>query len=947
MLRSFFRPLLAGAALGFVAFTCPATPPGLVAAQPTFAHEQSDLPADPRVRFGSLPNGVRYALMANSEPQGRASLRLLVEAGSLHETEEQRGLAHYLEHLAFNGTTHYPPGALIPFFQRMGMSFGGDTNASTGFDRTLYLLELADTSEATLTEGLRIFSDYAEGMLLLPEEIDRERGVILAEKRARDTVSFRTFEAQLGFFFDGTLMPLRLPIGLTEVIETSHRDLFLDYYDTWYRPERTSIIAVGDFELDALEQQIREAFVGLTARAPARPEPDRGTPPAAEGVRAHYHHEPESPNTSVVITTLLPYTPPTDTAANRLAFLPRNLAHAMITRRFAELAKAENAPFISAAATASEPYDIALRTTVSLTTRADQWAEALAAGEQELRRALEHGFAPEELAEVKAATLNSLDQAVRSAPTRRSSSLAEGIAASILNRRVFTSPETQRDLFRPALEAVTVDDCLAALREAWQPAHRHVFVGGNASLTGDAVATIVRSYQESQAVAVTAPPAAAAAAWAYADFGAPGKVVSRETVPDLEIVLVEFANGVRLNLKRTDFESNVIRVSARVGHGRLTEPADQPGLASLAGGTFIAGGLGQHSTDDLRRLFAGRNVGIGFSVDTDALVLGGSTTPDDLNLQLELLAARLTDPGYRPEALRLAHRSLEQMYLGFNHTANGPLAMEVAPLLASGDHRFGTPPRDVMFARTLDEVRAWLTPQLTAGPLEVAIVGDLDVEATIAAVARTLGALPARSRDAAPDGLRQVRFPAEPFARDFTIDSQLPKGLGVFYWPTTDGMNVHTARRLGLLSRVMTERLRLSLREELGLVYSASVRSNSSDTFPGYGYFNSSIDLDPGTVPQIIAAIEDLTSGLHTEGVTDDELERSKLPALTSIRDSGRTNGYWLGNVLARAQSQPEVLDWARTRESDTAAITVAELNELVQRYLHPDRISRAVILPR
>lgn len=941
MPRSFFRPLIACVAFALLAAVAPAP------AQPTFAHEGSDLAPDPRVRFGSLPNGVRYAILVNPEPQGRASLRLLVEAGSFHETEAQRGLAHYLEHLAFCGSTHYPPGSLIPFFQRMGMSFGGDTNASTGFDRTLYLLELADTQDATLTEGMRIFADYAFGLLLLPTEIDRERGVIVSEKRARDTVGFRTLEAQLDFFYADSLIPRRLPIGLSEVIETAQRDLFADYYDAWYRPERTSIIAVGDFDPDLVEQQIRQTFANFTARAPVRPEPDRGQVPAAEGLRVLYHHEPESPNTTVVLTTLTPYTPPADSFTRRLADLPRNLAHAMITRRLAELAKLENAPFTSASVTASEPYDIARRTTVTLMTEGPQWAEALAVGEQELRRALEHGFSAAELAEVKASTLNFLDQAVRTAPTQRSRDLAESLSTSILNRRVFTDAASQRDLFRPAVEAVSVEDCLAALRAAWAPTHRHLFVGGNAALPGDALAAITQAYTAAQAVAVTAPAVAELRPWAYTDFGPPGEVMHREVVADLDVVLITFANGVRLNLKRTDFEAGLIRVSARVGHGRLVEPADLPGIASLAGGTFTAGGLGAHSTDDLRRLFAGRNVGIGFSVDTDAFVLGGSTTPADLDLQLELLAARLTDPGYRPEALRLAHRSMEQMYIGFNHTSNGPLSLEIAPMLAGGDHRFGTPPRDQMFARTLDEVRAWLTPQLTQGTLEVALIGDFDLATVIAAAARTLGALPPRQPTTVPEALRQVRFPPETFAREYRIDSQLPKGLGLFCWPTTDGIEVETARRLGLLGRIMADRIRATIREERGLVYSAGVRSFASDTFPGFGYFSSSIDLDPDKVPAVVEAVQEITAKLHAEGVSADELERARLPVLTSIRDSARTNAYWLDSVLARAQSDPRVLDWARTRESFTAAISADELNELVQRFVHPDRVSRAIILPQ
>ena len=183
-----------------------------------FPHETSDLRPDPAARFGALPNGLTYVVYPNHEPKARASLRLLVRAGALNEKDDQRGLAHFLEHMAFNGSTHYAPGTLVEFFQRMGMSFGGDTNASTGFDRTVYLLELPDVKDGTVAEGLQVFADYAGGLLLEPKEIEKERGIILSEKRTRDSVGFRTFVAQFEFLLGGTLLPQRIPIGTAAVI---------------------------------------------------------------------------------------------------------------------------------------------------------------------------------------------------------------------------------------------------------------------------------------------------------------------------------------------------------------------------------------------------------------------------------------------------------------------------------------------------------------------------------------------------------------------------------------------------------------------------------------------------------------------------------------------------------------------------------------------------------
>ena len=352
-----------------------------------FPQTASDLKPDPAATFGTLPNGLRYVIRANREPKTRASLRLLVEAGALHEHDDQQGLAHFLEHMAFNGSTHYAPGTLVKFFQRLGMDFGGDTNASTSFDRTLYLLELPDTKDETLAEGLRVFGDYAGGLLLTAAEIERERGVILSEKRSRDSVGYRTSLATRRFLLAGTRFIERDIIGTDDVLKQAQRDRFTAFYDGWYRPERMAVVIVGDIDPAAVERQIKATFAGLKPRAPAPAEPDLGQLPARTGVKAFYHYEVEAPSTRVGLSTIVPYRREPDTAANRLQHLPRALAHAIISRRLSILAKKENAPFTVGSAGAGEAENFYRQTSVSLNCKAEQWDAALAVGEQELRRA--------------------------------------------------------------------------------------------------------------------------------------------------------------------------------------------------------------------------------------------------------------------------------------------------------------------------------------------------------------------------------------------------------------------------------------------------------------------------------------------------------------------------------------------------------------------------------
>jgi zinc protease len=705
---------------------------------------------------------------------------------------------------------------------------------------------------------------------------------------------------------------------------------------------------VGDIEVDAVIKQLTEALSPIKPHAPARPAPELGQVHDFQGVNAFHHYEAEAPDTNVTIMTITPYTKEPDTAATRLKHLPRNIAHRIITRRLSILAKKEGAPFKNGGAGAGESYNYYRQSLMTLNCRADQWEAALGVGEQELRRALEHGFQKPELQEVVANFQNSLRQAVKTAPTRRSDAIADEIVDTLLERDVWTTPEDDLALYGPALEKITVEDCLAALREAWKPDHRIVMVTGNARIDGgeSAVAAIQASYERSHAIAVAPPEAMTEAKWAYTDFGPPGKVAKREHVADLDVTLLEFENGVRLNLKKTDFEANRIRMSVRLGNGQLTEPRDKPGLSSYLGWTYTEGGLGRHSVDDLRQILAGKTVGAGFGAGADAFVINGATNREDLLLQLQLIAARITDPGFRPEAARQARKSLEEMYLSFAHTASGPFTLEVARLIVSGDSRFGLPPKEEMLKRNMDEVKAWVTPELERGALEIAIVGDIDIDATIAAVGRTLGALPKRDPKPELAEARKIKFPAEPFVREYKIDTEIPKGIVALYWPTTDAREVQRGRRLNMLAEVFSDRLRIKVREELGDAYSPGVGSSASDIFPGYGYIQSSVTVDPPRAKQVADIIAEIAAEIAEKGVTDDQLDRAKKPVLTSLRESARTNQYWLSAVLARAQERPEVLDWSRSRYADNEGITTAELNALAKTYLPSSRASRVTVVP-
>ncbi len=848
--------------------------------------------------------------------------------------------------MAFNGTENFAADTLVEWFQRNGMSFGGDSNASTGFETTTYMLELPRADAKTLGEGLRVLRDFADRMLLSEDEIEKERGIIFSEKRARDSVEFRAMLAEFAFILPDTLPPGRFPIGVEETLNAANAERLRAFYERWYQPQNIILTIVGGIDLDVTKNLIHEAFDsmkpgdGLPARA------DRGSAQPAREPVAGIHREAEASAVSVSIQTVSPFEKQPDSIATRMRDLPLDAANAILSRRLAELARKEGAPFTYGAAGATEVFDFARVASIELTGPPERWRESLAVAEQELRRALTHGFSPVELTEITANIINGLEEAARSAPTRHSAGLASGLAGSIFDERVFNTPETNLAITRPAVEQLTTEACIQALRAAWASSAPRLFVSGRVPdevTEADILAGFETSFQEP----VAAPGALETAAFAYTDFGPPGEVVKRELVEDLDLVLVEFANGVRLNLKRTDFRANSIGLRARVGAGRLQLPLDEPELAVIAGALLTEGGLGKHSKEDLRRILAGRTVGVGFGIADDAFVFNGGTSPKDLELEMQLLCAHLTDPGWRGDALAVIRRGITQSYERMIHLPGGIAQMKIPPLLASGDPRFGTPPLEKLLGVSAERARETITPILATAPIEVAIIGDIDIERAIEIAAATIGALPAREPPRDFKEAREVRYPGEAPADAFPVETEILKSLVLIYWPTDDARDIPRTRRLALLASVFDDRLRKVVREELGAAYSPNASSAPSDTYPGYGLFSVSVEVDPHQAATVQETILRLADDLRAHGVTADELERALEPVLTSIKESARQNGYWLSAVLDKAQSRPEFLDAARTREADFRSITKADLDALAATYLNNARAARFIVHPQ
>ncbi|MDO1558298.1 insulinase family protein [Brevundimonas sp. 2R-24] len=913
--------------------------------QNVLPHERSDLAPDPAVRFGRLPNGMRYAIMHNETPPNQGVLRLRVDAGSLMERDDQRGLAHFMEHMVFNGTTGIPEGQLLPILERLGLQFGADTNAVTGFESTTYQLDLPRTNDETVDTSLRVMREMMGEALLDADAIDRERGIILSEERTRATPGLRGLIALIDFVVPGQLVTQRLPIGTTESLRTADRQKFVDFYRGYYRPERATLIAVGDFDVDAMEAKIRSTFSSWEAVGPAGPEPDLGALQPRQ-IEARIFSEPgASSNVQIFWSRPLDWSP--DTAAKRSQDLVTQLGFAVLNRRLGALARGAEPPFIGAGAGEQDLFESAELTSLSATIQPGQWASALAALDEEQRRIVQYGVRADELAREVSEFHEALRAAAARAGTRPSTALANGLVGSLEEQQVFTAPQADLELFESVAATVTPEAVNAALAAAFTGNGPLVFLNSPQPVEGGEAA-VLEAYQEARERPVAAGEAQAAVDWAYTDFGQPGQVAERTELDGVGATAIRFANGVRLTVKPTDFTDNQVLVALRLGQGYQGLPTDRVPPTWAAPFVLGEGGLGRMTQDQVEQALTGKLYGLQFAQTDDAYRLSGSTRPEDLLTQMQVMAAYVTDPGWRPEPLARSQSLLTQQLDQLRATPAGVFALEAGHLLRGGDQRWALPNAEQIAATQMSDIRGALEPQMSNGPVEITIVGDVTVEDAIAAVASTFGALPARGQlPAIPAGADQVSFPqgaAQPVT--FTHGGRADQALGFVAWPTTDyGSDTRESRAIQVLGDVMRLRLIEELREGQAVTYSPNVGTTASWEFPGYGYVSASIQVPPERLEGFFGDVDRIAASLVETPITADELERARRPRIENLLRQRNQNGYWVGQ-LDDVQSDPRTLPSILNAQAELEALTPADIQAVAQRYLRADRAWRAQAVP-
>ncbi|MFC0204788.1 M16 family metallopeptidase [Novosphingobium soli] len=910
----------------------------------TWAFEHSDIPVDPSFRFGRLDNGMRYVIRRNATPAGTAIVRMDVEAGSLDESDAEQGYAHFVEHMAFNGSRRVPEGQMIPLLEREGLAFGADTNASTGFDRTLYKLDLPRNDPALLDTALMLMRETASELAISQAAVDRERGVVLAEMRDRNSWALRNAIDSALFFYPQARYARRFPIGTAQTLAAADAATLRAFYEREYVPGHTTLVIVGDFDVAAVEAGIIRHFNDWRARA-AEPQPDAGPIRAKDRDRTAIHLDPAL-SERVTVQANGAWRDERDSVAQRRETLLRSIGYDIVNRRLQRLARTAEPPFRGAGFGTGDVFEAGRSTRLIVDTVDGKWEAGLEAAGREYRRALAYGFSDAEVAEQVAQVRTGIVNAAAAADTRSNAVLAQLALSLVDDDMVPSTPKSALERFEGFAPHITPAAIRAALRRQALPLDRPLIrFQGRRSPTGGEAALRAAWLRVMRAKIDPEAPVAATD-FAYTEFGAPGAIIADSRRPDLSIRQVRFVNGVMLNLKKTDLEKDRIRVSLAIDGGDMLNTRANPHATQLTP-NLDDGGLGRHSRDELDTILAGRTVGLGLSRGEASFDSRVATTPRDLEIQLQLLAALVTDPGYRPEGEVRYRQAINNYFAQLGATPGSALEAHLGEILSDGDPRFSLGQVEEYRHLSYAQLKQDIGDRLAHGALEIGIVGDIDEDAAIALVARTFGALPAREpafRSYADQPPR--RFTANRSPRVVRHTGPSDQALLRVTWPTRDDSDPVEALQLELLERVMRVELTDQLREALGKAYSPSASSSLSRAWKGYGVFAVNASVDVAEVPATRAAIDQVVRELRAAPVSEDILRRARQPLVEGLQNALKGNGGWMA-LVARAQSQPDRIDRFQESARRLAAITPANIQAVARRYLAPDAGVEVLVLPK
>ncbi len=850
------------------------------------------LPKDPAVRMGVLDNGLTYMIRQNNKPENRAGVRLAVRAGSILEDDDQRGLAHFVEHMAFNGTENFEGNAVVSYLEDIGMRFGAHLNAFTSFDQTVYMLRMPIEDDA-LAKGMLILHDWAGGILFEEKAIDDERGVVIEEMRARDNGDARVGVAHFERLNAGNKYAVRRPIGTKEVLVEAPHDRFRRFYRDWYRPDLMAIVAVGDFDVDEVEQMIKDQFSGLKSPANPRERTIYEIEPY-DGTRYSIAFDPEASVPSVGINYVYG-TASRGTFRDYRRQLIDGAISGMLNQRFAEATRDPESPLLGARGGIGIGSANSRVFNLGGSVKGGDYASALEMLLVELERVRQHGFTQSELDRQVRTMLTSIDASFAESDKTESGSYAREYYSHFTTGESFPGIAVERDMyhgFLPSLSLAEVNDHAAALIIE---DGRGISVGGpeDEASADFSESDIDRVLDRVLEMVIEPYEEEAVSGELMAGRPAGGSVVDTETINELGVTVWQLSNGVRVVLKPTDFKNDEIFLSASSPGGTSLIPDNDIVPATVAAAIVREGGIGPFDQTALRRYLSDKNVGVNAGIGEHFETINGQSTVADLETLFQLVYLGFTEPRKDREAFEVfASRVRSQL----ENSGSRPESVwsDTVNHVMSGYHPRSQPwTPETVDAFDLDKSFAiFLDRFVEAGDFTFVLVGSFDLAEIRPLVTSYLGGLPTQDRD---EMWRDVgsRTPTGEVKR-IVYKGVEPKSVVRLTYHGDLEQKYENRWRLRTMTEVMLMKVREQLRENKGGVYSPNVWTTNSAQPNGEYFINVQFSCDPERVDELIADVHDIVADLQKNTVEESYVEKVREIQLKQRESSLEENRTWI-----------------------------------------------------
>jgi len=907
---------------------------------------QDRIPFDPAVRAGTLPNGLRYFVRKNARPANRVLLRLAVKTGSLDEADDQQGLAHVLEHMAFNGSEHFKPGELISYFESTGARLGPHVNAQTGFEDTIYMLDLPSDKPEIVQKGFTAFADFAGGLTLDPKEIDKERGVVIEEWRGGLGAGSRIRDKQIPILFYHSKYAERLPIGKPEILRAFPPARLKAFYDTFYRPDRMAVVAVGDMDPQALEELIKSAFGGLKPRTAEAPE-RKVTVPLHEETLVSIVTDPEVTQSSVTLLRKRPRQSETTVADYRRA-LVEQFFEQMLNDRFDEIRRRADAKFLGAG-TGSGPLSKDVET-VSLGAGVEDGkiAEGLQAVAVEAKRAREFGFGDAELERTRKWMLAFYERAFTERDKTESGSFAQEYLNYFLEDEPTPGIEYEYKLVQQLIPTITLQE-VSALAKRLLSEDGRVILATSPQKPGIKVPTdaeLKGALASAESTTVTAWTDTTTTKALVERKPEPAAITARRTVDAVGLTIVKFANGVEAWLKPTDFKNDQVLFSMQAKGGMsLAAPADFVEAQFATSFVSISGAAGMNAVD-LQKQLAGKIASASPFASLSTHGFEGSAAPAQLETALQLLYAKFTTPGDDPQAFELMKRQLTAAVANRLDSPEAVFSDRLEDVNTSG--HYTSKPLTVERVAAIDRskmVTFYKDRFSNAADFTFFMVGAFKVDEALPLLQQYVGGLPSSGTAASTYKDIGLTFPGA--QKQVTVKKgSEPKGETVISFYAEPAANDPMEQERALAATDILElALRDILREELGQTYTVSVGLSQAPPQKGGGHVEVSFGAAPENIDKMTARVMDEVAKFKKNGPTEEQLNKVKETARRNYETSLKTNSYWLARFKAvnLYQQDPAII---ASRVARIDALTAASVKDAFDKYFPADRTTVVTLLP-